>query len=744
MKKKMKFTLLIAMFLLIGWVVIICNSCKKEKAEIKFKDPVYIQNDSIKSNVSTINTEEAKLISDSAKLSQGIYEFQFNGNTPNYKTGDVIVGQANQGFLRKVVSASASGSTYVVQSEQATLEDLFKDAKINFQMNLSDKKAAKTQNSVLQETKINYLANGVHVQGNGLTYDFSNTIIYQNGPITFKISSGKVTFNPNYVFDIDISSSKINRIAFYADNADLNVDCNLNLNATQKVQLADHTEELADIDKKFLTWVGLVPVVVVVNTKLKAKLTADINAEFNATAGFTDNFKITLGAVYENNEWTGRYGLTPTFTSKPVAMSGTVKLSQNLTITPEVSVKLYGVAGPYCIPEMWEQFNANIASPSLDWDALLKVGINTTVGADITIFSRTLANYSKTFTIDNELWKAPAQITKISGDKQSGKVNQTLTEPIKIKVSDNINNPLKNVVVYFTISQGGGSANPTSVLTDANGFAETIWKLGSDKSQELKVQVKTSDGIDISGSPLTFTATTAEPYSIEIVSGDNQLGVIGSELSDPVKVIVKDQQGNPFAGAKVNFSANNDGTVSKKEVLTGADGTASVTWTMGNIDFTQTVTVTAFKSDNTTPLQGSPLTFTATSGNEFEVDVFADWPGTSTSLYVKSGDVVSFTASGNWCWSSGNSCCNANGTSVKPNADEHPVTLEPLNFGVLIGRIVGLTQSSAYFKIGTSASINITTDGEIQLLMNDRLGAYADNSGYLSVVIKIVRGMKKL
>jgi hypothetical protein len=638
MKTKIKLVFLVGILFLLGSFVFISNSCKKEKAELKFKDPVYIQNDSIKPNVSTINAEEAKLVSDSAKLSQGIYEFQFNGNTPNYQSGDVIVGQANEGFLRKVVSSSVNGNTYVVQSEQATLTDLFKDAKINFQMNLSDKKSVNTKNGVLQETKINYVANGVSVQESGLTYDFSNTIIYQNGTITFKIASGKVTFNPNYVFDIDISSSTINRIAFYADNADLNVDCNVNLNVTQKVQLIDHTEKLADIDKKYLTWVGLVPVVVVINTKLKAKLTADINAEFNATTGFKNNFKITLGAVYENNDWTGRYGLTPTFTPKPVTMSGTVKLSQNLTITPEVSVKLYGVAGPYCIPEMWEQFNANIASPSLDWDALLKVGINTTVGADITIFSKTLANYSKTFTIDNEIWKAPAQITKISGDNQSGKADNTLAQPIRIKVTDNINNPLKYVVVYFTIAQGGGSVNPTSIQTDANGFAETIWKLGFDELQELKVQVKKSDGADIKDSPLTFTAN---------------------------------------------------------------------------------------------------------SSNEFDVHVIADWPGTATGLYVKSGDIVTFTASGTWCWSSGNSCCDANGTSVKPNADEHPVALEPLNFGVLIGRIVGNTQTSAYFKIGTGTSVNVTNDGEIRLLMNDRLGAYVDNSGNLAVKVKIARGSEK-
>jgi uncharacterized protein (TIGR02145 family) len=113
-----------------------------------------------------------------------------------------------------------------------------------------------------------------------------------------------------------------------------------------------------------------------------------------------------------------------------------------------------------------------------------------------------------------------------------------------------------------------------------------------------------------------------EQYSIAIVSGDNQPGAsLGGKLPSPIKVIVKDIFEKPVKGAQVYFEAKNGGSVSLTQVTTGEDGTASVIWTLGPTDSPQTVTVKAFKSDKTTPLQGSPSTFTASlSCSSFMVD----------------------------------------------------------------------------------------------------------------------------
>jgi hypothetical protein len=107
-----------------------------------------------------------------------------------------------------------------------------------------------------------------------------------------------------------------------------------------------------------------------------------------------------------------------------------------------------------------------------------------------------------------------------------------------------------------------------------------------------------------------------EPWQLEKKkndNGDNQSGLPGEQLRKPIKVTVLDNNKDSMSNIKVNFTANNGGSVSQNQVTTGDDGTAEVTWTLGPTDNTQTVTVTAFKGDNTTPLFASPLTFTATA-----------------------------------------------------------------------------------------------------------------------------------
>jgi hypothetical protein len=139
-------------------------------------------------------------------------------------------------------------------------------------------------------------------------------------------------------------------------------------------------------------------------------------------------------------------------------------------------------------------------------------------------------------------------------------------------------------------------------------MAETIWTPGFvPGNQKVNVKIKNADGGTIDDTVFTLR----EAYSIAIYSGNNQTGPFGQPLYYPIRVIVKDIAGNPFPGVTVNFTANNGGSVSQAHVTTGADGIAGVWWTLGNTERSQTVTVTAFKADNVTPLQGSPLTFSA-------------------------------------------------------------------------------------------------------------------------------------
>ena len=102
----------------------------------------------------------------------------------------------------------------------------------------------------------------------------------------------------------------------------------------------------------------------------------------------------------------------------------------------------------------------------------------------------------------------------------------------------------------------------------------------------------------------------SKPYYISLLSKNNLTGFLGQKLPDAVQVKIKDIEGKPVIGQAVNFEANNRGSVSQSQVISGPDGIASVFWTLGDIDKSQTLTVTAFKRNNST-VQGSPLSINA-------------------------------------------------------------------------------------------------------------------------------------
>ena len=72
------------------------------------------------------------------------------------------------------------------------------------------------------------------------------------------------------------------------------------------------------------------------------------------------------------------------------------------------------------------------------------------------------------------------------------------------------------------------------------------------------------------------------PAKLQLLAGDDQEAVAGSELSDPVVVRVLDAEGNPIRGQLVNFRVTSGGgSVFSGSALTNAEGQAQARWTLG-------------------------------------------------------------------------------------------------------------------------------------------------------------------
>ena len=70
-------------------------------------------------------------------------------------------------------------------------------------------------------------------------------------------------------------------------------------------------------------------------------------------------------------------------------------------------------------------------------------------------------------------------IVAVSGLGQSGLVGANLTQPFVIRAEDQSGAPVEGEVIQWTVLTGGGTLTPSQSVTDANGRASTILRLGS-------------------------------------------------------------------------------------------------------------------------------------------------------------------------------------------------------------------------------------------------------------------------
>lgn len=84
----------------------------------------------------------------------------------------------------------------------------------------------------------------------------------------------------------------------------------------------------------------------------------------------------------------------------------------------------------------------------------------------------------------------PAAIALVSGGGQQAFSGDTLADPVVVVVTDAGGAPFAGATVRFAVSVGGGSVQPASQTTDANGQASARWRIGTGSGpQELAASV---------------------------------------------------------------------------------------------------------------------------------------------------------------------------------------------------------------------------------------------------------------
>ncbi|GAB5563860.1 MAG: hypothetical protein Wins2KO_09230 [Winogradskyella sp.] len=461
--------------------------------------------------------QNTELFSSTEDIINGTLVIEPADQFENVVVGEVLIGEDNGGYLVKVIDKNIEGTVVTFDVEQANLEDVFEHAEFSFSANLSDDAGRNGGNGSSRNQSMN---------GEGFNYDFSNTVIYQDGPIVFKVADGNASFNPEFTIDFEFEDGNLQFFEFKAENADLIIDCGLFFGLEAGAAFNTSTT-IAEFDKTFTTFVGLVPVVVTISTELVAELSIQADGQFGFTGGFVSNNSTTFGATYNNGVWSHIGDTNSTITGKPVENPAVAQINQNLTITPKVDIKFYNIIGPYCTPVMTEDLELGVSfdNTNPDWNAKVDAGLDIIVGADAEILGTTLVDFNTSiYSTSTTVWQAPTTLEIVSGNDQEGSQGGLLDDPLKVKVTDNMGDPVSNVQVYFDVTPGDGELNESNVMTDDEGFAEVQWTLGTfTTEQTVNVEIKNSQGNSI-GSVLQFTAS-AEEAEISI-TGDLNFGEV--------------------------------------------------------------------------------------------------------------------------------------------------------------------------------------------------------------------------
>ena len=165
------------------------------------------------------------------------------------------------------------------------------------------------------------------------------------------------------------------------------------------------------------------------------------------------------------------------------------------------------------------------------------------------------------------------------------------TRVVHAAVADQDGDPMPGAALSWSSSSAAvtvaGAGGDSAIVTAAGNGAATVTATSGSASGTASAQV-------------TQVAT-----NMQKAGGDAQTGVVGTALPVAIQARVRDRLNAPVAGVTVSFGVIGGGTVSSPTAVTGADGIASVTWTLGtSVGVVQQVTASAAGMD--------PLPFLAT------------------------------------------------------------------------------------------------------------------------------------
>lgn len=183
-----------------------------------------------------------------------------------------------------------------------------------------------------------------------------------------------------------------------------------------------------------------------------------------------------------------------------------------------------------------------------------------------------------------------SSISVFSGNAQQAPAGTALPNAIGVRVLDSAGVAVQGAVLQWQVTAGGGTLSNVQTVTDASGLGSANWTLGPRVGAVHTVQVRVN-GVS---TPATFTATGTLPATATLhkISGGGQTARGGTTLADSIVLEVRLADGRKLQGVQVVWTTPDGGRASPDSTVTGADGRARTSWTLGTDLATQRITAT--------------------------------------------------------------------------------------------------------------------------------------------------------
>lgn len=415
----------------------------------------------------------------------GLFTFS---NDPGLKTGDIMISEADEGFIRKVTQVEAGSQGVVVSTEFASICDAVEEA------------SASLQRSIVPDLKSGqlYLEEGVNVSKTVekttnnpcLGFDI-NVIIYDRDGNT-NTENDQVTLNGYYGMSSELEA-QVEIKKFELEEFSLTY----HINESASVSIASSTvvKDFSVIKEKRIAKHPFAPIVLfpgcIITPVLEIYAGVDLTnqADFSVQVEKSKQYSASLN--YNKGSWSTSKTIEENELSGSIDLKGTSTFKAYLK--PKLLLKINGVIAPKLEAELYNQLEASLSLQGIDYE--ISKGFEMGVGIEMKIFNKKLLDFTENF-FDFKAVIKQGTIASFTGVKPEAAFvasKQSIKEGESVQFSDqSLNTPTTWTWNFGDSSPGSSSQHPSHTYLAAGTYTVSLTASNSYGSDtETKVSYMT-------------------------------------------------------------------------------------------------------------------------------------------------------------------------------------------------------------------------------------------------------------